>query len=420
MKWTKEKCWEEALKCKTRSEFYKNSGASTASLKNHWIDDICSHMIEIKKPNGYWTKERCRKEALKYSTKKEFSINSPSSYNRSKKLKIIDDICSHMTIIGNIVKRCIYVYEFPDHSVYIGLTFNINNRHKRHTTSTKKENKSSVYKKINQNFTYELKQLTNYIEIEKAIYFENFYVNEYRKNGWYILNKRKTGGLGGNILKWTKEKCKDESLKYISKSEFYKNSMSAYQSAKRIGILDEICSHMIKKIPEKSYFRTKKISLKTQKDYKEKFKLEKEKCREEALKYNYRNEFQKYSSASYQKSRYNNWLDEICSHMISIKKQNNYWTKERCQEESLKYKNRSEFQHKSGVAYKIAQNMKILNEICSHMIVIRKQWTKEKCREEALKYDTRNKFHEFSSGAYQKSIHNQWLDEICSHMIKKV
>ena len=29
-------------------------------------DDICSHMIEILKPRGYWTKENCQKESLKY------------------------------------------------------------------------------------------------------------------------------------------------------------------------------------------------------------------------------------------------------------------------------------------------------------------------------------------------------------------
>ena len=42
VKWTKEKCAEEALKYKSRSEFKKNNtNAYKASVRNGWLDDIC-------------------------------------------------------------------------------------------------------------------------------------------------------------------------------------------------------------------------------------------------------------------------------------------------------------------------------------------------------------------------------------------
>ena len=63
----------------------------------------------------------------------------------------------------------------------------------------------------------------------------------------------------------------------------------------------------------------------------------KEKAHKEALKYKTRNEFYKKSRYAYEISRKNKWLDEICSHMQKIKKPSDYWTKERCHEEDLKY-----------------------------------------------------------------------------------
>lgn len=48
--WTYEKCHEAALSCKTRGEFQiKYVGAYNAALKNKWLDDVCSHMLEKNK-----------------------------------------------------------------------------------------------------------------------------------------------------------------------------------------------------------------------------------------------------------------------------------------------------------------------------------------------------------------------------------
>lgn len=78
-----------------------------------------------------------------------------------------------------------------------------------------------------------------------------------------------------------------------------------------------------------------------------------------------------------------------------IRKPYNYWNKEKCQEESLKYNNRKEFSDKSSYVYKICSKNKWLNDVCSHMIEICKPknyWIKEKCQEESLKYKTRYEF----------------------------
>jgi hypothetical protein len=94
--WTKEKCQEAASLCKIKKDFYKKyRGAYVSSIKNNWLNDICSHMKEIKKPNGYWNiKQNCLDESTKYKTKKEFRNGCGSAYNNSYKNGWLDEFFS--------------------------------------------------------------------------------------------------------------------------------------------------------------------------------------------------------------------------------------------------------------------------------------------------------------------------------------
>ena len=113
-------------------------------------------------------------------------------------------------------------------------------------------------------------------------------------------------------------------LDILSKKDFRKNSGGAYTSALTNKWVDNICSHMT---PPPAY----------------NLKWTKEKCHEVALMFNSRGELKNYNNGIYTKARINGWLDEICSHMEYVCKPNGYWTKERCHEEALKFKNRKEY-----------------------------------------------------------------------------
>ena len=192
----------------------------------------------MKKPSKYWTKEKCKEEALKYKSKTDFKKYSLGAFSSAyKKHKCLDEICSHMPNVGNKYKRCIYVYEFSDNFAYIGLTFNLEQRKVIHLKQ------GSVYKHIQKNNTYIIRQLTDYINVEEAQKLENVFLSNYKKNGWSILNKVKTGSIGGNTKKWFKEKCKDEALKYLTRKEFCIKNSGAYRSSLHNNWLDEICSH---------------------------------------------------------------------------------------------------------------------------------------------------------------------------------
>ena len=136
-------------------------------------------------------------------------------------------------------------------------------------------------------------------------------------------------------LKWTTEALHIEALKYPTRNDFKKNS-PAYQTARRRGILEEICSHM-----EPSKTGTYSI----------------EEIASEAKKYNTRKEFEIGSRWAYIAAWKRDLLDTICSHMSPML---TYWTDEMLQNEANKHKNRSK-------AYYAAHLRGILDQICAHM-----------------------------------------------------
>ena len=327
MKWTKEKCEKESKKYNTKKEFNELcNGAYQKSYREKWLNEICSHMTLYSNPKNYWTKEKCQEDAIKYKSRSEFQKNSTTSYQKSLREGWIDEICSHMIYIGNRYKRCIYAYEFEDNHVYVGLTYNLNERNSDHLCKIN----SQVYKhKEKTKFAPKLVQLTDYIDVENAKIKEGEYVEKYKSEGWNILNKAKTGNVGGSkIIKYTKEICLEISLKYNKLLDFRKEEQNIYRTCIKQGWLDEISTHMEKSEKWNSI----------------------EKCNVESLKYDIKSHFKKLCSGAYDACLRNGWIDIVCSHM-NIKK-HGYWNDyEKCKNESLKYNKVSHFKKNSSGAY---------------------------------------------------------------------
>ncbi len=93
----KENCHQEALKYTNVSDFHKKShGAYQGAKKEGFLKDILSHITSVMKPMGYWTKEHCQQEALKYTHKNAFQNGCESAYKKALNNKWLDEICSHM------------------------------------------------------------------------------------------------------------------------------------------------------------------------------------------------------------------------------------------------------------------------------------------------------------------------------------
>lgn len=95
--WSKVRCQSEAYKYSSRSSFERGNGSAyNAARKNKWLDEICKHMTSVQKPHGYWTFCRCYKEAKRYNTSTEFQRSSSAAADAAYRQGFFKEICSHM------------------------------------------------------------------------------------------------------------------------------------------------------------------------------------------------------------------------------------------------------------------------------------------------------------------------------------
>jgi hypothetical protein len=217
---------------------------------------------------------------------------------------------------------------------------------------------------------------------------------------------------------WTLEKLKIEALKYKNRSSFQKGSRGAYFAAAKNKLLEQICSHMPRRLDQSSKNHPM-------------FKWTDEVLKQEALKYKTKSEFKNKSPKQYKSAYRRNILDAICTHMpkrvIKCGEDNASfkWTYEMLKLEALKYNTKDEFRKKSNGAYQTGKKRGLLDDICPHMPKFNRKrgeqhycfkWTNEMLQDEALKYNTRSDFQKNSRKAYDIAHKRKILDSICSHM----
>jgi hypothetical protein len=281
--WTYDEAFEESRNYRNKQDF-KNSPAYHQSARNGWINDFFQNSYTT------WTKEMAHQEALKYETKVEFKNGSPRAYGAAYGHGWIDDITKHMVPVGNLYERMVYVYEFSDNHVYIGLTSDKKRRHKDHTDINKVS--SPVAKHIIETGLDPIyKEESVYITAQDAQNLEQCTIDRYRSYGWTILNTNKAGGLGKcKRTELTMEIIRDLASQYPTRVDFKRAHTKEYAIAQKYGWLEDVVANIPKQDSTKWNY---------------------DKTREEALKYETRNQFRVGNQSAYRSAIKNKWIDEF-------------------------------------------------------------------------------------------------------------
>jgi hypothetical protein len=102
--WTKERCIEEARNHEAKVIWRISSGGSYNSAKeNGWIDECTAHMKNFikkpRKPAGYWhDKKNCMEEAKKYDSTYDWYKHSPQSLLAAIKINCFTECTKHMSV----------------------------------------------------------------------------------------------------------------------------------------------------------------------------------------------------------------------------------------------------------------------------------------------------------------------------------
>ena len=400
-----------------------------------------------------YPKEVCHEAALRCQYRSEFEKKYKGEYFAALRNGWLDEICTHMMVLGNHYKRCIYAYEFPNvdgkNYVYVGLTDHLPQRDLMHGR------KGSVYtfcKKHNLERPKPI-QLTEYIDKEKAKEQEGIQLSKYVAKGWLPLNKVKTGSLGGHLANdgFTFEECKAVGQKYVKRCEWKRFDYPTYYIASKRGWIDDI-------LKQRERFGNAKQSYWTE-----------ERIHNKALMYSSRAEFSKKEPVAYQRAYQMGIIDKVCSHMKRLIKPTGY-NVETIVKAINKYDTLTDFiannqrmfewlmrnkikltdisdkpyKKKKGNPKPIQQftldgvyvrsynnaretveygfNYKNVSDVCtgkkkSHKGYVFRfasqthSWTYEACKTEAAKYEKRSHFKAAQPSAYTKSRKNGWLDE---------
>ncbi|MBQ0141600.1 MAG: hypothetical protein KBT06_02155 [Prevotellaceae bacterium] len=448
-RWTEELCIEEARKYTSKLTFLKgNAGAYKYASRKKMFDKF-SWFIEEKKPNGYWTEERCYEEAIKYESKKDFVRGCPAAHSAAVRHGWLETYewfgNERFDILGRI--DCVYAYVFEEFkTAYIGRTLMRRQkaRDKEHIFNTE----SDAVAKFAENNGCEIPPmmiLEANLTLSEGQKQEDSWKNHYINLGYELLNKAATGqGVGSlgaiNHGKWNKETCLIEAQKYQYVGDFEKQSASACAAARRNGWIKEYtwlnkrweplwnkdtCFQEAKKYSSRREFQTsapgaynKAIRngwideytwMPSRQQKPSGFWQNYDNCFQEAKKYSSRREFQRACPSAYTQAWKNGWIDEY-TWLQEKSKPSGYWTRETCFEEAKKYRSRSEFSKNAVAAYHLARKNGWLKEY-NWFVNLVWEWTYDSCKLEASKYKKRSHFKAECPGAYQKSRKNGWLDE---------
>jgi hypothetical protein len=212
---------------------------SKKSVKNtqHYLNFITKDMTRVA---NLYSDEELEAAAKKYQHVSDFRENDPNKEQQSRRKgeEFWNRVTAHMTPKGSYGKKMVYVYEFTEKdkngnevpiAAYVGLTANEERRHSEHMTGLNyfgREKDSAVTKflKANPGTTFKFKELTDgYVPYEEAQELENKYENEYRNNGWLVLNVAKPGSLGATF-RISDEEIKNQIDSYENYSDYYKNT----------------------------------------------------------------------------------------------------------------------------------------------------------------------------------------------------
>ena len=195
--------------------------------------------------------------------------------------------------------------------------------------------------------------------------------------------------------------------KYKSIAEWGKSNPSAYQSAKKSGIIPDICEIFGWDLP------------------KEKTKLHrngywqiKENVLCDALKYKTPTEWTKNNATAYAAARKYGWFEEATAHMTFLFKPNGYWNAETIFEESKKYKTPQEWKKGSSTSYSMSFKIEGLYDKCiEEMGYVKAKpvgyWNAETIFEESKKYNHPKEWKKGSSSSYSMSFKIEGLYAKC-------
>lgn len=387
--WTLESLRSDAQKYLTKGSWREaNPSAYVTAKQKGVLAECCGHMLELKKPNGYWTKTRCLASAMHFTTIQSWALGDSPAYDAAKRSGWIDDATAHM----------VRIFSHGEHTIY---TFLLQHDVKFVYQKRFIELKDKSYLP----FDFFLPKYNLVIEYHGRQHFETSKSSMFRK---YIADMQRRDALKEAFAKNTGLEYLQIVVQKICEIEgSLVNRMQ--EIAQKLGSPLQLCR---RELTSEEQNKLANLGVWT-----------KEAVLADARRFATKTEWNKSDSAGAQVARKNGWFESATAHMTSTQVSKGHWTKDRVIEDARNYKSKIGWISASASAYQTAVANGWIAQATAHMTrpvykhaKPRGYWTKERVIEDSQKYSTSREWRVSSRLAHRHASEKGWLFEAIAHM----
>jgi hypothetical protein len=209
------------------------------------MKELIRHILR-EQVKGAWknyTKEMVIDDVAKSVNKVDFRNKFPKAYKAARENGWYEEVTASLVKVVDERSRIIYAYEFPDNTVYVGLTVTEKRRKSNHLNINDVESPVAQHI-LDTGLEPTYKVIAKDLTPKEAQESEGCTEEKYKSEGWKILNKYKTGSLGACRKFWSEQSIYDAAKPFKTSSDFKKGNYGAYQAAQKYGYLKDITSKM--------------------------------------------------------------------------------------------------------------------------------------------------------------------------------
>lgn len=376
--WTEKKCREVAMGCKNIEEFREafDGRALSHAKKLGIMKDLARDMYDggywpmpNRKPNGYWTLEKCKEICKNYDSQTDLMREYRDVYKAVKEHRWQQECFTHMKGKKNpqgywTLKKC-----KEEASKYDSPADMMRGSHKAYA----------------------------------AMIF----------HGWYeeCCAEMKNRRVPNNF--WNEERIVDVLLTTKSRTEFHDSYPGAFSAAITLGIYEKLTNTMVKQGLWKEKNTKRKKKTKPNQKWTDEFAIHR------ASGYNSLYEFRTKDPTAYHALLIRGLLEIACSHMERRHMPEGYWNKARIMEKVDASESLKDFKKRFNAAYQAALTNGWIAEVVEILGYEREQWTIEKVKEVIATCSDYNEFRTHHRGCWNFLCERNMLEELTSHLERK-
>lgn len=235
-KWT-DAAIQEAIKPHSSLKSFRLAEAALYVLlsQNGRLADFTAHLTRARNPGGHWTKDRCHDAALTCKTRTMFARRFAGAADAALRHGWMDEICEHMTAPEIMATKVVYIIKrIGSRQAYVGISSSPDRRYASHINRPMPHTREIISN------PHRFRIVSTRMPAIAAAKLERRLIAHLIRKGWEVVNITKGGHVGSPPRIWDKKSLKKIAASVATRGELLANHSGAYSAAHDRGWLNDI------------------------------------------------------------------------------------------------------------------------------------------------------------------------------------